>query len=425
MPFADLASPNSFSFWRDLAQRDPRAAARTVLQRIAALDAAARRAIFAHVPDEAALAGAFEISLRHGGALAGIPYVVKDLFALAGHRVGAGSTFLSTLREPAGVDAPLVVRLRHHGAVFAGITHLHEFAYGITGENPHFGDCPNPRLPGRVTGGSSSGSVAAVAGGIVPLGIGTDTGGSIRLPAAFCGVWGHRGQPRDEFIQHCFPLAPSFDTAGWFTHNRHDLVTITRALYGEAPFAPTRKTLAYVPSLLLPSDMDPAFARHIDAAARDLAEPLPDDLLRGFLEATAQAGPAFTIIQGVEAAAIHATWMDSHRAHYDPVVWSRLDRGRRRTEAELTGAQEVRARIRAAFAGIFERFSGLVMPASPFPALTKPECTEDSRRRILQLTAPASHAALPALVVPVGLPDGASGGLQVITPHPLAALEQV
>ena len=422
MAFPDLASPNTFSFCRDLARRDPAAAARTVLQRMAALDAPARLAIFAFVPEEAALAQSFAHSVRQGGELAGVPFVVKDLFPVAGHRIGAGSAFLASLREREPADAPLILRLRQCGAVFAGITQLHEFAFGITGENPHFGDCPNPRLPGRVTGGSSSGSVAAVAAGIVPLAVGTDTGGSIRVPAAFCGVWGHRGQPGDEFIQHSFPLAPSFDTAGWFTNNRRDLATATRAVYGAARFAPSSKPLAYVPSLLLPSDPSPTFAQPIDAAARDMAEPLSDDLLREFLDATADAAAAFTVIQGVEAAAIHAPWLESHRDRYAPVVWGRLDRGRRRTEAELAGAQQTRARIRAVFAAIFERFSGLVMTASPFPALTKAECTEEARRRILHLTSPASHAALPALVVPVGLPEGTTGGLQVITPEPQTAL---
>jgi len=422
MPFPDVASPNSFAFWQDLARRDPAGAARTLHQRVAALSETQRRAIFAFLPDERTLAHAFDTSIRHGGALAGVPFVVKDLFSIEGHKVGAGSRFLSSLREPEVLDAPIVLRLRHEGAVFAGITQLHEFAYGITGENPHFGDCPNPRLPGRVSGGSSSGSVACVAGGLVPLGIGTDTGGSIRLPAAFCGVWGHRGVPHADFTQHCFPLAPSFDTAGWFTTCRDDLVTAMRALYGPAPFQPSTKPLGRIPALLLPSDLDPAFAQHLDAAAREIAEPVPDDLLREFLEATADAAGAFAVIQGVEASGIHDAWIDPMREHYDPVVWSRLDRGRNRTRPEFLAAGATREWIRRVVAKIFVHFSGLVLPAAPFAALTKAGCTEDARRRILQLTTPCSHAALPALAVPVALADGAWSALQVITQEPQDAL---
>lgn len=425
MTFPDVASPNSFAFWRDLASQDPSAAARLVHARIAALPEAARRAIFAYVPDGHTLTESFAQSLRHGGPLAGVPFVVKDLFAVAGQRIGAGSAFLASEREPEVVDAPLVRRLHQLGAVFAGITHLHEFAFGITGENPHFGDCPNPRLEGRVSGGSSSGSVACVGGGLVPLAVGTDTGGSIRLPAAFCGVWGHRGKPHSEFMEQCFPLAPSFDTAGWFTTSRADLLAATRALYGAAAYQPATKPLARIPSLLLPSEVEPSFAQHVDAAARALAEPLPDDLLRAFLDATADAAPAFTAIQGVEASAIHAPWMETHRGAYDPVVWARLDRGRRRSAEEHANALQTRERIRAMFQAIFERFSGLVMTVSPFPALTKAQCTEEARRRILQLTSPASHAALPAIAVPVTLPDGTFGALQVITPEPQTAFDLI
>lgn len=420
MPFAHISSPNTFAFWRELAARDPAAAARTFHERVAALSEAERRAIFAFIPDEATLTRSFAAAVRQGGPLAGVPYVLKDLFSVAGRRIGAGSAFLAEVRDAETVDAPIVVRLRQAGAVFAGSTHLHEFAFGITGENPHFGDCPNPRLPGRLSGGSSSGSVACVAGGIAPLGIGTDTGGSIRVPAAFCGVWGHRGKPRSEFMEHCFPLAPTFDTAGWFTTNVRDLECATRALYGATP-SPVARPLARIPALLLPSEVEPALAEHLDAAAREMAEPLPDDLLRSFLEVTADAGTAFTAIQGVEAAAAHAEWIDACRERYDPVVWGRLDRGRKRSKAEFEAGLVVRERIQGIFDRIFARFSGLVLPSSPFPALTKAGCTEEARRRLLQLTAPCSHAALPALAVPVGLPDGATGGLQVITQEPQAA----
>lgn len=422
MPFPDATSANTFAFWRDCATRDPAAAAALLHQRVDRLGAGEQRAILASVPGVRTLTDAFAASIRRGGPLAGVPFMVKDLFAIEGHCIGAGSAFMAATRDPEVMDAPIVTRLRREGAVFAGITHLHEFAFGITGENPHFGDCPNPRLPDRLSGGSSSGSVAAVAAGLVPLAIGTDTGGSIRVPAAFCGVWGHRGTPHHEFTQHCFPLAPSFDAAGWFTATKPDLLTTLRALYGPAPFKPTTKPLARIPSLLLPSEIEPSFAEHLDTAARELAEPLPDDLLRAYLAATEASAAAFTTIQGREAAAVHEPWLDTRREAYDPVVWARLDRGRKRGDDELAAARATRARIRTMFETIFDRFSGLVMAASPFPALAKAGATEQARTRILQLTTPCSHAGLPALAVPVGLPDGTCGGLQVITPEPLTAL---
>ena len=110
---------------------------------------------------------------------------------------------------------------------------LFEFAWGLTGENAHFGDCEHPRFPGRTSGGSSSGSAEAVAAEIVPLAIGTDTGGSIRVPAAFCGIFGYRGVPGEPWITDAVQLAPSFDTAGWFTRSGADMMRqLIEALVG-------------------------------------------------------------------------------------------------------------------------------------------------------------------------------------------------
>ena len=147
-----------------------------------------REAVFAMLACEAEIAGRL-VADTAKSELAGVPFVVKDLFDAAGWPTKAGSTFLEEERARPEGDGALVARLRAEGAVLAGKTQLHEFAYGITGENPHYGDVEHPRLPGRTSGGSSSGSAAAVAAGVVPLAFGTDTAGSIRVPAAFCGLF--------------------------------------------------------------------------------------------------------------------------------------------------------------------------------------------------------------------------------------------
>ena len=129
-------------------------------------------------------------------------------------------------------DTPFVQFWKRKGAWFAGKTHLNEFAYGITGENPWFGDCTIPGQPGRLTGGSSSGAAASVLGGAACLALGTDTGGSLRVPAALCGLVSFRS--RDWFPEHSgvFPLAPSFDTLGWIQRHLGDVGFIARALKG-------------------------------------------------------------------------------------------------------------------------------------------------------------------------------------------------
>ena len=167
--------------------------------------------------------------------LHGVPYLLKDLFDLAGVPTKAGSTFLDRSDPLTRATAPIVQRLRELGAVLAGKTHLVEFASGLTGENPHYGDCPHPHFPDRLSGGSSSGSAALVAAGVAPLAIGTDTGGSVRVPAALCGLYGFRLTPDDELIRDAFPLAPTMDTAGWFTANAKDMLTVWRATVGGNP----------------------------------------------------------------------------------------------------------------------------------------------------------------------------------------------
>jgi len=143
------------------------------------------------------------------GTPAGDPYLLKDLFDVPGLPTRAGSSFLPEVREVPAVASRIVREMGAAGAVLAGKTHLFEFAWGLTGENAHFGDCEHPRFQGRTSGGSSSGSAAAVAAGIVPLAIGTDTGGSVRVPAAFCGIYGYRGAPGSPLISDAVPLAPA------------------------------------------------------------------------------------------------------------------------------------------------------------------------------------------------------------------------
>lgn len=399
--------------FRDWQALDPAAAAAEIHRRAARLTPSALRATLALLPEAPLLAARLEAGRARGGPLAGVPFFAKDLFDVAGWPTAAGSTFLPELRPTPSIDSALVAAFAATGAAAAGKTQMHEFAYGITGENAHFGDCPHPRFPDRVTGGSSSGSAAAVAAGIVPLALGSDTGGSVRLPAAFCGLYGIRFAPRESWIADAFPLSPAFDTAGWFTANASDLRTSLAAL-GVLP-----ATSAALPRgcyLELP-DVDPAVAAACAAAAARFAAPADaataDTLAAGF----APARDAYNTVVAHEAWQVHRTWAERYRDRYDPGVWSRLSRGPGVTTEAKAAADAVCADVRAVWAAYFRTYDFLVLPASPLPAFTKAECTLENRNRILTLTAPASLGGLPVLSVPVPLAGGLTSGLQIVFPH--------
>ena len=403
-----FADPRRMTF-RDWQQLAPGAAARAVHDRARTrLSPAQQRAALASLVDEAPLAQALAAADRTA-PLAGVPYLLKDLYPVAGQSLFAGSAFLPEVHPTPTADSALVRRLATAGAAYAGRTHLHEFAYGITGENPHYGDCEHPRFPGRTTGGSSSGSAAAVAAGIVPLAIGTDTGGSVRLPAAFCGLFGLRLTPRDAFIADAFPLAPSFDTAGWFTANAADLATATRALIGLTPAArPPAGCYLELPGL------DPEVAAALSIAAARLAPPA-DAVTRDTLRAAfAGAVEAYNTIVADEAWQVHRAWAERFAARYDPYVWQRLQRGPAQTADQRAAADRSAHALRGVWTEYFRRFDFLVLPASPCGALRKADCTLANRLRILALTAPASIGGRPVLTVPVPLPSGLTTGLQVV-----------
>src|SRR5713226_7893748 len=166
------------------------------------------------------------------GPLAGLTFAAKDLFDVAGHVTGAGNPDWLALHPPAARTAPMVQRLVDTGADMVGKTHTDELSRGILGENAHYGTPTNPSAPGRVPGGSSSGSAAAVAGALVDFALGTDTGGSVRIPASFCGIFGIRPTHGRLSLEGMVGQAPSFDTVGWFARDADLLARIGEVLLG-------------------------------------------------------------------------------------------------------------------------------------------------------------------------------------------------
>ena len=401
--------PMTFRDWQQLA---PDKAAREVHARVhSRLSSEQQRAAIAHLRSESELAREFAAA-RPDGPLRGVPYFLKDLFPVAGQPMLAGSTFLPEVRGAPLHDSVIVQGLREAGAVLVGRTHLQEFAYGITGENPHYGDCTHPRFPDRLTGGSSSGSAAVVAAGIVPLAVGSDTGGSVRVPAAFCGLFGFRLTPHDRFVADAFPLAPSYDTAGWFTATAEDMAHTIATLVGTTP-AQRRPAGCYVPQPGLDDDV----AQACSTAARRLA--IPSD--EGAFAAVAAGGvDTYNAVVADEAWQVHASWALRFRDRYDPAVWQRLNRVHTLSAQQRDAAKHNTVEIKHAWSEHFQKQETVVLPASPFGAPTKAQCTPENRTRILSLTALASIGGYPVLTLPVALPSGLSTGLQVVVPNVLS-----
>jgi len=416
-----LPQPWTLSEWQTLAAKEPAGAGRELSRRLStALSVSQQKAVFAKAPTEAELIAAFERVANTIAPLAGIPYALKDIFFTANDPLGAGGKLPKDVIPLRSRDSKLPHALRGFGAILAGKTHLHEFAYGLTGENAHYGDCEHPLFPGRTSGGSTSGSAVAVAAGIVPLGIGTDTGGSIRVPAAFCGLFGFRTPSGHPLIADAFPLAPSFDTAGWLTRSGQDILTINRFLLGRTPTSDRAPRGCFLDfeMLGLPADADVALA--VRKRAEQLAFPADKGTLEELKHAFAGSAESYGILQSTEAYTVHADWLDVHREHYSPAIWQRIDRGRHWTAEQQTAARIRLTIIRNVWASFFLTYDYLVMPVAPFPALTKADCTQANRDRLLSLNTPVSLGGLPVLTLPIKLESGLTTAVQVVLNNPLS-----
>jgi len=345
--------------------------------------------------------------------MGGVPFVVKDLYDVAGLPTGAGSTFLSELRQVPATSSPLVTKLRSRGGVFVGKTQLNEFAFGMSGENPHFGDCPHPLVEGALTGGSSSGSAWAVGAGVVPLALGTDTAGSIRVPSAFCGLYGLKLAPGTWTREGCFPLAPSFDSPGWMTAHADDMRSVTNSLLRPSSCSGLRG-LYYMPQGLV---TEPELMTRVNDLVHYLELEHAPETIAWLSESMKGTLQAFDILRNDEVFRVHEAWLDAMKPRYSPVVWERINRGRVRDEGAIEQAWAKREAALQAFDQYFDQYDYLVMPVSPVATPLKEQCDADLRKQLLTLNVPASFCGMPALTVPITLPGGRSGGLQFIFSH--------
>jgi len=350
------------------------------------------------------------------GPLAGRTFAVKDIYDVAGQKTGFGSPDWLRTHQPAARTASAVQALLDAGADLIGKTLSDEMAWSLTGENAHYGTPVNANAPGRIPGGSSSGSVAAVAAGVVDFAIGSDTGGSVRLPASFCGVLGLRPTHGRIPMDGVCPLAPSFDTCGWFARDALLFEQVGRVLLREEGTASTPL------KLLLAGD---AFDLAGEAVAQALKPAIaqlqaligaPEVVTVGD-EPLSQWMDYFRVLQGAEAWAQHGEWVTRENPRFGPGVKERFAWAARVDPRAVANAKMRRVDITRRMAALLAGEKILLVPSAPCvapPRNAPAQVLDDLRARALAILSIAGLARLPQVSVPLARLEGCPLGLSLI-----------
>lgn len=371
-------------------------------------------AVHAFVPYPAA-----PVAHATSGPLSGLTLAVKDIFDVAGYPTGCGQPTMLALSGIKTATAPIVRRFLDAGARFVGKTHTVELAYSLNGINTHFGTPINPAAPERVPGGSSSGSAAATGGRLCDIGLGSDTGGSVRGPASYCGLFGIRPTHGRLPLDMTMALAPSFDTPGWFARDGRVFERVAAAVFERDPS---------------PLPAEPRLLKAVDCF--DLAHPGA----RGAMEAVAgridtmlaplteiRAAPdgfdplywSFRRLQGIESWQSLGDFVTRWRPALMPAIESRLHFGRDLSKAEVKEATSVRKSFRTGFRAMLGGDGVLILPTVPgaAPRLDASEAElETDRAQALRLLCLSGLSGCPQVSIPAGHHEGAPFGLSLIGP---------
>ncbi|OCX69569.1 amidase [Acidithiobacillus thiooxidans] len=366
------------------------------------------------------------------GALAGVPFAVKNLFDVEGEVTLAGSR-INRRDDPASMDATLVQRMNSAGAVLLGALNMGEYAYDFTGENIHYGPSRNPHDGSRMTGGSSGGSGAAVAGGMVPIALGSDTNGSIRVPSSLCGIFGFKPTYGRLSRAGTFPFCPSLDHVGPMARSVTDLARVYEVLQGYDHKDPASVQRDREPVI---SGLDEGVAQLKIAIAggyflkqasteAELAIQKVADCLGVNEEVeivgAVQARAAAYLITNAESSNLHLERLRRHAGDYDPDVRDRMLAGTLLPASWVIQAQRFRSYYRAELQKIFAKHDLLIAPATP---MTAPQIGQRSmelggetmlvRPHLGLYTQPFSFIGLPVVVVPVAAVGIMPIGVQII-----------
>jgi amidase len=363
--------------------------------------------------------GQVEIEGADQGPLAGVPFAVKDIIDVRGVITGRGNPDWLASQAPATANAPAVDALLAAGAKLVGKTITEELAFSVIGANPYYGTPKNVAAPGRVPGGSSSGSAAAVGGGLVPLALGSDTGGSVRVPASYNRIYGMRPSHGRISLEGVMPLAPSFDTVGWFAQDPQLFASAGRVLLDDAAGGdrPARVLLATDAFARLEPGVEAALRPAIEHVEAWLGDAEPVIVSAAGLDAWYDV---FRVLQGAEAWAAHGEWIEQARPRLGPMLQERLRFIRTITKDQVAAAAAARQTIRERLDSLLDDDAVLILPsaagvAPPIDALMAEH--EAVRARVIGITCIASLAGLPEVSLPLARLPAGPVGLSLIAPR--------
>ena len=354
------------------------------------------------------------------GPLAGLTFAVKDIYDIAGYPTGCGSPEKTAEDPVPTAHAACVAKLLAAGATFVGKTHTAELAFSIDGRNEHYGTPINPAAPGRVPGGSSSGSASAVAAGLVDFALGSDTGGSVRGPASFCGLIGLRPTFGRIDISGTMPLASIFDTFGWFTRSIDRFAQVGAVLLGEDIAGPPLK------GMIVAEDACALFAEENDGAvlapaiARAAAHLKSDggvSVAEG--EGLERWHVTYRTLQGYHAWRAHGPWIERRQPKLNPAVATRFAAARQVTQAAYDAAAAFRRTVAGRVAELIGDDRVIVLPTMPgiAPRLDASEPVfERFRGRAVSMLCIAGLAGHPQISLPLMTVEGCPVGLSLIGP---------
>lgn len=360
--------------------------------------------------------GMIRIEGATDGPLKGMTFAVKDLFDVAGTKTGAGNPDFLKRRATATHHAPPVQSLLDAGATLIGKTITDEIAFGLAGENYHYGTPRNSAAPERIPGGSSSGSVSVVAGGICDTALGTDTGGSVRVPSSHCGVYGIRTTHGRITVEGLVPLAHSFDTVGWFARDPETLMRVGETLLPQFKMKPAPTRLLIVNDAL--AELEPAAVGPVGAAIDKLSTAFETvdhvNLTSGGLS---EWRGVFRNVQGYEAWYNHGRWIEKDNPKFGPGVDERFAAVAKISKEDSDIASAARARIRTQVRSLLDAQTVLCVPSAAGAAPlknTKPATLEDFRNRTMNICCIAGLSGLPQINLPKAMVNDCPVGISLI-----------